>query len=240
MINWRVGLSVLLVGSAVLANASMIMYGDEDVLGTGSYGSDPTAGATLEGLAPDVVTNSTVWLGHGFPFAPSGGDYPGTDQIYVGSNQTGGHDGYSGYGGRIAGPQIITMDYSSLVGSGQSVKNLTLGIGTDDFQNAVFGQPFTAWINGVQNTTLTNTLNALNETGPVVHFLTIGIDPTLLNSNNSLELKIDEGGDGGDGWAIDYLTIGVQTQAVPEPASMAALGLGAVALLKRRSRKLGR
>jgi hypothetical protein len=83
-------------------------------------------------------------------------------------------------------------------------------------------------INGVVNTALTNELNSLNETGPVVHFFTIGISPSVLASNNVLTLSIDEGGDGGDGWAIDFLTIGVTpTAAVPEPSAAMLCGLAA-------------
>ena len=37
-----------------------------------------------------------------------------------------------------------------------------------------------------------------------------------------LTLSIDEGGDGGDGWAVDFLTVGITSQgaAVPEPATL--------------------
>jgi hypothetical protein len=43
-----------------------------------------------------------------------------------------------------------------------------------------------------------------------------------------LTLSIDQGGDGGDGWALDYLTVGVTTQqtptsTVPEPLSRRAV-----------------
>jgi len=76
--------------------------------------------------------------------------------------------------------------------------------------------------NGVANVGLTNTLESLNETGPVVQFFTIGIDPSTLAANNVLTLSINEGGDGGDGWAIDFLTVGVSTQSatIPEPSAL--------------------
>jgi hypothetical protein len=142
-------------------------FGNENVLGTGTYPSDPKAGATLQGLAPNVVTDATLSLGHGFPFSPGPGDFPGTDQIYVGSNQTGNHDGYSGFSGRLPGPQVVTLNYSSLVSAGQLVTTLTLGIASDDFQFTVFGQPFTASVNGTTDTALTNKLNSpLNKRVP--------------------------------------------------------------------------
>ena len=214
---------------AISARADVVIeYGNENLLNTGTYPSDPKAGATLSGLAAGVVTDSNNFYGHNYPFSPSVGDFPGTDQIYVGSTQTASHDGYSGASQRIAGPQVLTMDYSSALAPGQGVAALTLGIASDDFQNAVFGQPFTAKINGVVNTALTNKLNSLDETGPVEHFFTIGISPSALTSNKVL--TIDEGGDGGDGWAIDFLTIGITPSiaAVPEPSSLwlgGAMGL---------------
>src|SRR4030095_9043491 len=55
------------------------------------------------------------------------------------------------------------------------------------------------------------TINSLLQTGPVVQFLSIGLDPASLDVSNVLTLTIDERGDGGDGWAVDFLTVGVQT-----------------------------
>jgi hypothetical protein len=43
-------------------------------------------------LSNGTVTQSANNFGHGFPFAPGLGDFAGTDQIYVGSTQTGVHD----------------------------------------------------------------------------------------------------------------------------------------------------
>jgi hypothetical protein len=216
--------AVLTCGS--ITRASVIEFGDEDVLGTGTYPSDPKAGAMLEGLAANVVTDSSLTVGHGYPFTPSAGDFASTDQIYVGSNQSGAHDGYSVAAQLIKGPQVAVLDYSSLVPAGQTVSTLTLGIAADDFQFPVYGQPFTAEINGVLAPALTDKLNSMDESGPVVHFFTIGVDPSLLTPDNLLTLSIDDGGDGGDGWAADFYTVGVTT-SVPAPSSL----YGAVAFL---------
>ena len=118
---------------------------------------------------------------------------------------------------------MITLDYSSLVPAGTQIDTFTLGIGADDFQFPVWGQPFLAYINGTVDAALENTLNGLVQTGPVVQFFSIGVDPASLNADNVLTLTIDEGGDGGDGWAVDFLTVGVQTST----AATKVDGLGA-------------
>jgi hypothetical protein len=207
-------------------------YGDEDVLGTGSYGSDPKAGATLEGSPAGTNTFATPITGHGFRSPLKSGEFGGTDQVYVGSVQTGASDGYSVSPQRVNGPQVLTLDYSSLVPAGNSVLTLTLGIAADDFQNQAFGQAFSALVNGLAAPALTAVLNGLDQTGPVVQFFTIGLNPSLDNPTHVLTLSIDQGGDGSDGWAVDYLTLGVTSQpsAVPEPASMLLLAIGLAAL----------
>lgn len=230
----------LVIACGVIGRADTMTYGDMDCLGQGCYGAtNPVAGATLQGLAADTVTLATNAFGHGYPFTPDAGDFPGTDQIYVGDMQTGAHDGYSGSAPRIPGPQTLVLDYSSLL-SGGSLSTLTLGIAADDFQFPVIGQPFTAKVNGSVDTALTAELNALSQSGPVVQFFTIGLDPAIDTGSHILTLSIDEGGDGGDGWAVDFLTVGVTTtaSAVPEPSSVVLLALACagVAIIAGRRR----
>lgn len=227
--------AVLLV-SAHSVRADVLQYGDKDTLGYNVYGEDPVNGADLEGLAPGIVTYGAAAVTHGFPYNPDFDDFPGTDQIYVGSGQSGFHDGYSNYFGRTGGPQVFSLDYSPLVPADQAVSSFTLGISADDFQFSTFGQPFFATINGVFNADLTNALNGLNDlTGPYTQFFSIGLDPGILTSGNVLTLEIDQGGDGGDGWGVDFLTVGVTTVpiSVPEPSVLSLLPFAACAFLRR-------
>lgn len=228
-------LAAAVIGAGSPASAAVMQYGDADVLGTSMYPSDPKAGATLQGLAPNAVTFGAAALLHGFPFTPSMGEFPGTDQIYVGSVKTVNHDGYAN-NSPTNGPQVLVLNYSALVPAGSAVSTLTLGIAADDFQFPAYGQPFTASINGVTNAALTMILNSLDQSGPYVQFFTIGISPATLLPNNTLTLSIDNLGDGGDGWAVDFLTVGVTTTPVPEPSGLllfGALALGGLGYARR-------
>jgi hypothetical protein len=122
---------------------------------------------------------------------------------------------------------------------GSTLKTLTLGIAADDFQLPVFGQPFTATVNGGLNSALTTQLESLNQSGPVTQFFTIGLDPAIDNPSHILTLSINEGGDGGDGWAVDFLTVGATTatSGVPEPSSLALLVAGSMLLGFARLRR---
>jgi len=97
---------------------------------------------------------------------------------------------------------------------------------------SAFGQPFAATVNGPINTALTTQLESLNLSGPVTQFFTIGLNPAVDNPSHTLTLTINEGGDGGDGWAVDFLTVGVTTATtgVPEPSSLALLVAGSMLL----------
>jgi hypothetical protein len=233
-----IALAMTLCAGAVTGRADVLTFGTKDCLTTGCYGtSDPTAGATLQGLTPGVSTDATGYFGHSYPFSPTAGDFPGTDQIYVGSVQTGSDDGYSNASQRINGPDVMVLNYSSLVPAGQTVSTLTLGIAADDFQFPSIGNPYIVTVNGIPDPALVKKLESLNESGPIVHFFTIGLDPTLY-TGNTVAVSIDELGNGGDGWAVDFLTVGVTTTATPEPSEYVALacalaGLGAIALRRR-------
>lgn len=66
----------------------------------------------------------------------------------------------------------------------------------------------------------------------MVQCITIGLNPSLDIGSHILTLSIDDGGGGGDGWAIDFLTVGVTTRAgngAPEPSSVLLVRLGLLA-----------
>ena len=232
----------------------VLEYGTENQEGAGPYspGFDPKAGATLSGLAAGQVTMGAQSSGHTefFPDAPTG-DFAGTDTIHVGSTFTDqAHDGYADQyltdpGHVVKGPDTFTLNYSSLLAAGQTPQTLTLGIEADDFQFSKYGQPFTAFINGVESAGFEKVLNTPVLTDPSSQFFTFGVDPSLLSSNGILNLSIDEGGDGGDGYAVDFLTVGVSANgaspaAVPEASTTVSfglllfLGIGGAALAARK------
>ena len=232
-------------------NAQTLEYGTEDQIGTGPYAADPKTGATLFGLGSGDTTQGTQSAGH-TEFVPTAapGDFPGTDSIHVGSSfTTQAHDGYSYQflttGNGVQGPDVFSLDYNSLLPNGQTLETLTLGIAADDFQAPKYGQPFSATINGVFSPGLSDKLNNLTLTDPSDLFFTFGVDPALLTGDNVLKVSIDEGGDGGDGYAIDFLTIGV-TSSLPSPAAVPeaspavslgltlALGVGSALIARKR------
>lgn len=231
------GVLVAVGGLISPARAEVMHYGDPNLLGMGVYSSDPTAGASLQGLAPNVVTVASNRFSHGYPFVPATDAYPGTDRIYSsGGPPTGLVDGYSLVPNRVDGPDVINMDYGSLVGPGQRVETLTLGIAPSDIQHPMLGQPYEVKVNGVVNEALTHQFNVMDLGGPSVQFFTAGIDPSLLLPSHVLNLSIARAGTAADGWAVDFTTIGVTAVPVPEPTSIAILGLGIASWAIRRSR----
>lgn len=241
----RRGLWLVFAGLLVLsvsARAAVVTVGDKDCEGFGfatCYATDPTTGATLSGLSANTVSLGMLSNGHGWPFPARDAADTGTptDTIFVGSKANC-HDGYCSTGNPTVGSLVFTYDYSGMVSG--PITSFTLGIAADDFQDPAFHQPFQATVNGTVDTALTNQLNSLNLTGPRIQFFTIGIDPALLLPSNILTLNISEGGDGGDGYAIDFFTVGVNaTSGIPEPGtiSLLGIGLGAVYFGRKASRR---
>jgi hypothetical protein len=73
----------------------------------------------------------------------------------------------------------------------------------------------------------------MNLGGPVMHFFTLGLSSALDTPAHTLTVTIDNLGNGGDGWAVDFLTVGVTTTgaaAAPEPGMMVLMGAGLIGL----------
>lgn len=231
------------VGSPAFAGVDNVQtYGDVDMLNQGMYPDDPTAGADKFGLAANEIMFATNQYFHdNWPFTPEPDDLPGTDTMYAGAFQYAGGDGYSNAAGHVNAAQIITIDYSAQIPEGHTITSFTLGIAADDFQFPIFGNPYTAVVNNAQVPALSAVFNNLNQTGPFVQFFTIGLDVNTLNPDHTLTLIVRQAAGGprgdilaqGDGWAIDFLTVGVET--IPTPgAAMASLLLALTGLRRRR------
>jgi len=192
--------------SATLVNdaSGIAVYGSENFFGQGYPAkANPYQGATLTGLSANASTVAISKFVGPATFAPSVTDYPGTDQIYVGSNETPGVN-------QLAGPQVITLDYSALTELSHPIKTFTLGIATDGFENPTINIPYTVSINGVVNPQLTSILNSLSDADRVEQFVSIGIDPAQLQASKVLTISIDSPGNDVSGWAVDFLTVGIQ------------------------------
>lgn len=77
--------------------------------------------------------------------------------------------------------------------------------------------------------------------GGVLDLVSLGFDFTT-DADNKLNLQFFEGYDDQAGtndgvWNSGHLTYQFEAQAVPEPTSMAVLGLGAAALIRKRRKK---
>ena len=224
----------------------VLQFGDRDRANTGAYTSDPTAGATLLGLSPGVVTTAPLREGTEYPIATDAGDFAGSDRIFVGDPLTSCSDGYCSYArdypsNASSGPQVFSLDFGSLIPAGRRVTSLTLGLALVDFQFPAFSQPFIGMINGTEWEPFSAALNSIDTGGPLVQFRTIGL-PTSSYEPNVLTIGINNGGTGGDAWAIDFLTLGFTTESLPgavapEPVSLVLLGTGLAGVAAVRQRK---
>jgi hypothetical protein len=184
--------------------SGIAIYGTENFFGQGYPAkANPYEGATLTGLAANASTVAISKFVAPTTFAPTTSDYPGTNQIYVGSDQTPGVN-------QVAGPQVFSLDYSALTKLSRPIKTFTLGIATDGFENPTTNIPYTVSINGVVNTALTSILNNLNDADRVEQYVSIGIDPAQLLASKVLTISIDSPGNDVSGWAVNFLTVGIQ------------------------------
>jgi hypothetical protein len=95
-----------------------------------------------------------------------------------------------------------------------------------NFRSNDLAQPVKASLYLANNTVLTRTVNAASSSSTFSTSLDFSADAASLGSVSAIVLDFDPSTDG------DFAITNVST--VPEPASMAALGLGVAAMLRRR------
>ena len=95
-----------------------------------------------------------------------------------------------------------------------------------NFRSNDLAQPVKATLYLANNTTISRTVTAASSFSPFSTSLDFSADAAALGSVSAITLDFDPASDG------DFAITNVST--VPEPASMAALGLGIAAMLRRR------
>ncbi len=225
------------------AQAIVLEFGDRDCLGMGCYDpAEVTSSAELIGLAENEVSIADGRFFHTYPFTPEADDFSGTDQIYC-TDKNGvdaSSDGFCNSSEAIFSSLVTTLDYSAAITANSTVKNLTLGLGTSDFQTQAFGGSFIASINGQEYDILSQTLDSLENGGPSFRFFSVGIPLDLLDSSHQLTLEIDKTETSRDGIALDFLTVGVETHTpeIPTPAAIFPTLFGLVSAAVRKKPKV--
>lgn len=147
---------------------------------------------------------------HGFTWDPREGAADGTDRIMLGTSYQGeGRDGYSKQWDKDpveATTRAIQMEYDI---TGISVENAMLQICVDDFQALKWGSHFTVTLNGKDAPFISEVLNHIDQTGPVVQIISIEIPQSFYSeiASGSLSILIDETNGIGDGFAIDFVKL---------------------------------
>src|SRR5690554_4265319 len=113
---------------------------------------------------------ATEQWGHNWPWEVPAGAADGTDRIMLGSSYTGGTilDGYSRTwqaDDDAAHTRPINIEYDV---TGLQVRNALLQIVIDDFQALRWGSEFTVTLNGRAAPFISEVINQVEQTGPVV------------------------------------------------------------------------
>ncbi len=148
---------------------------------------------------------------HDWPWEVPAGAADGTDRIMLGSSYTGGTilDGYSRTwqaDDDAAHTRPINIEYDL---TGLQVRNALLQIVIDDFQALRWGSEFTVTLNGRAAPFISEIINQVEQTGPVVQIISIEVPESFLDevASGRLSLFIDEVTETADGFAIDFVKL---------------------------------
>jgi len=147
---------------------------------------------------------------HPFPWSAPEDAADGTDRIMLGTAYRGeALDGYARQWSENpaeATTRPIELGYDT---SGITVRNALLQIVIDDFQALHWGSRFTATLNGRDAPFISEVINHVDQTGPVVQVISVEVPSSFLPevASGSLSLLIDEATGLGDGFAIDFVKL---------------------------------
>jgi hypothetical protein len=147
---------------------------------------------------------------HPFPWTAPEDAADGTDRIMLGTAYQGeALDGYARQWAENpaeATTRPIELRYDA---SGITVRNALLQIVIDDFQALHWGSRFTATLNGRSAPFISEVINHVDQTGPVVQVISVEVPSSFLPevASGSLSLFIDEATGLGDGFAIDFVKL---------------------------------
>jgi outer membrane protein OmpA-like peptidoglycan-associated protein len=176
----------------------LVQVGDIDNLGFGW----PTQFDPFSGESTPI---------HRFPWAPEADDPPGTDRIMVNSGmiekrKARRNDGYSNRTKREdTAPQPLSIHFDPK--GAPPIKAAVLQLFVDDLQAPMMKTRFSVKLDGAPAPDLENTINELNQTGPVGKLVTVQLLPEYLSllADGKLEIFIDDATtNAGDGFAFDF------------------------------------
>jgi outer membrane protein OmpA-like peptidoglycan-associated protein len=157
---------------------------------------------------------------HDYPCDPRPGDAPGTDHVMLGSAvtakdlQTRTGDGYANCSSRPNNlPQAIPLVVGALP---RTVHVVLLQMFLDDFQAPIWNSHFQVSLNGTRIPSFEDTVNALDQTGPIGKLVTLRLLPEYVPilRAGTVNLLIDDPTTHAlDGYAIDFVRILVNPRA---------------------------
>ena len=156
---------------------------------------------------PFIGNNTSV---HTYPWEIDNKDYYGTDRIMVVSSYSS-NKGKDGYTHQTTKPLNNTVPITIKYNLPKSrISKIILQLMLDDFQAPDMGTNFQFSINGKRLIYIEETINQLNQAGPIGKLVQIGILPEDLHLFRTGEIKIliDDPITGvGDGFAIDFIRL---------------------------------